>query len=232
MAPNAIDLTTVANVKTWAVQGPQGQSVTITDQDQTIQDAITAFSALVLRATGRGPQNGTVPATSPFVIPVTYDDVYDGSGTMRQPVRNWPITQGNFLKINGQTIPQSVNVNTWGWVVDADAKFVSLRGGYNASVATFQNYRYQGGWGGPNWGPGFQSGIQNIEWNYNAGFTGVPFDLEMCARKVVSLNYKRRSWIGQVSQAMSNGAGTVTFGSQEMDRDCLRVFQFYRAYRT
>ena len=63
---------------------------------------------------------------------------------------------------------------------------------------------------------------------YTAGFATTPTDLEMCARKVVSLNYKRRGWIGQNSQAMAGGAGTVSYGQWEMDRDCVQVLEYYK----
>lgn len=218
-----IDLTTLANVKNWV-----GIPYLETSEDQTIQGCITAFSAYVLRVTGRGPEDGTVAAVSPFVSPVPYDDVYDGSGTLRQPIRNWPITGVTSVNISGVVIPQSTSIQVWGWVVDGDKKFISLRGGYNATVATFQNYGMQYGRGGLSRGPGFAAGIQNVEIVYTAGFFGTPFDLEMLARKVCSLNYKRRSWIGQRTQMMASGAGTVSYNEWEMDQQDMRTLQYYQ----
>lgn len=226
MAPNAIDLTTLANVANWIAPYTLGQSV---PNDTDIQDAITAFSAYVLKLTGRGPADGSVPAASPFVAPVSYNDVYDGSGTQRQPIRNWPITAVASLSINGQAIAQSTNINTSGWVVDGDKRFISLRGGFSPFVATFENYRYQRG--GP-CGPGFAAGVQNVEVQYTAGFAGVPVDLEMAARKTVALNYKRRGWIGQRMQALAQGGGTVSFSTWEMDPDAQRTIYYYRAQVT
>ncbi len=218
----SIDLTTLTNVANWIAPYTPGQSV-INDQD--IQDAITAFSAYVLRLTGRGPADGSYPTQSPFVGPVSYSETYDGSGTQRQPIRNWPIVSVASVTVNGQTIPQSVNLNTAGWVVDGDAQFISLRGGFNPTAATFQNYPYQRNYG---YAGGFCAGIQNVEVAYTAGFATVPMDLEMAARKTVALNYKRRSWIGQRTQALAQGAGTVTFGTWEMDTDAQRTIAAYR----
>lgn len=144
---------------------------------------------------------------------------------MRQPIRNWPIQSVASVNINGQPIPQSTNINTPGWVVDGDKRFISLRGGMNPAVATFQNYRYQRQ---PGYGPGFAPGIQNVEIQYTAGFNGVPDDLEIVARKTVALNYVRRGWIGQKSQAMAAAAGTVSFGQWEMDADAERTIYYYR----
>ena len=225
MSANPIDLTTLNAVKTWV-----GISLTSTVDDGTIQDVITSFSAYVLRITGRGNPNGTIPANSPFVYPVAYDDFYDGSGTMRQPVRNWPVVSVASVTVDGQVLPQSTSINVWGWVVDGDGQNISLRGGFNPTVATFQNYRYQGGrygYGAGVQGPGFCAGIQNVEIQYTAGFFGVPYDLEMAARKTVSLNYKRRGWIGQRSQAMAAGAGTVSYDTWEMDPQSERDVKYY-----
>lgn len=223
MPTNAIDLTTLASVKAWL-------SLTGGGDDQVIQDAITAFSAYVLHLTGRGPTDGSIPSSSPFVAPVSYDEFYDGSGTMRQPIRNWPITKVSKVNISGQDIPQSTSINVWGWVVDQDGKFITLRGGYNPTVATFQNYRYQGGrygYGAGVQGPGFCAGVQNVEIAYTAGFNGVPFDLEMAARKVVALNYKKRGWIGLRTQAMAAGAGTVSYATWEMEPQDERTIHYY-----
>lgn len=215
-----INLTTLANVKGWLGIAPG-----TTSDDIKIQDCITAFSAYVIHATGRGPMDGSYPTQSPFVNPVTYTDTYDGSGTVRQPIRNWPITSVASVNISGQAIQQSTSINTWGWVVDGDGRFISLRGGINPNVATFQNYRYQGY---VPFGPGFSAGVQNVQITYTAGFFTVPVDLEMAARKTVALNYSRKGWIGQRSQAMAQGAGTVSFGTWEMDQDCANTIFYYR----
>lgn len=197
--------------------------------DQAIQDCITAFSAYVLRFTGRGPADGSIPAQSPFVAPVSYDEFYDGSGTLRQNIRNWPIQSVASVSVNGASIPQSTSINVWGFVIDSDASFISIRGGYSPTVATFQNYRYQGGRGGFGFqGPGFTPGIQNVEIVYTAGFNGTPEDLELAARKIVALNYKRTGWIGQKSQAMAQGAGTVTYGTWEMDDQDRATLRYYK----
>jgi hypothetical protein len=219
---NAIDLTTYSAVKAW-VTIPPG---TTTD-DQIIQDIVTGFSAYVLRLTGRGAMDGSIPAASPLVAPVAYAETYDGSGTNRQPIRNWPITAVSSLTIDGQTIPQSSSINVFGWVIDGDGRFVSLRGGYSANVATFQNYRFQGQRGsGVSFG--FSAGTQNVQISYTAGFSGVPFDLEMTARKVCALNYKRRSWIGQKMQQLSAGAGMVQYNDFEMEPQDVRTIMYYQ----
>src|SRR4029077_18917083 len=221
--PNAIDLTTYSAVKDW-VQIPTGT----TGDDQKIQDCVTAFSAYALKATGRGPANGSIPTSSPLLARTSYDEFYDGSGTLRQAIRNWPIVSVSSVSISGQTIPQSTSIRVWGWVIDQDARFISLRGGYSPTVATFQNFRYQGGRYGAGGEPGFEAGIQNVEVVYSAGFSGVPFDLEMMARKVVALNYKRTGWIGIQNIQLSAGAGQATYNTWEMDAQDTNVLRYYQ----
>jgi hypothetical protein len=81
--------------------------------DLTIAQIITATSLQILRITGRGPANGSVPTQSPFVIPVAYDEWYDGNGNNRQFVRNWPVTAVTGIFVNGTPIPLSGAVNRW-----------------------------------------------------------------------------------------------------------------------
>lgn len=224
---NPIDLTTLAAVARWI----NYQTGVNTSQDQNISDCITAFSAYALRQTGRGPIDGTDPTTSPFVTPVAYDEFYDGSGTWRQPIRNWPIVSVAAVLVNGTAITQSAAVLSPGWVIDGDRRFISIRGSFGGSVATFRNFPYAYGrnpFAGQAPG-GFCKGIQNVEIQYTAGYAAIPFDLEMLARKIVALNYKRTGWIGQKSQSMAGGAGTVNYSDWDMDEQDRKVLQYYRA---
>ena len=217
MTANGIDLTTLSAVKSWVQI-----SNSATSDDVIIQDAITAFSAQVLRMTGRGPQDGSIPTTSPFTAIQSYTETYDGSGSMRQAIRNWPIATVTSLSISGQSIPQSTSVSVWGWVIDGDGKFLSIRGGgFGYGYGNGRNLR------GCATG-GFFLGVQNVAITYTAGFSAVPFDLEMAARKTVALYYKRRMNIGQRSQAMAQGAGTVMFDLSEMEPDVLTTINYYR----
>ena len=216
MSVNPIDLTTVANVKAWA-------GVTTAGDDQVIQDAITAFSLYVMHITGRGNADGSVPAASPFSGVVSYDEFYDGNGNDTLPLRNWPIVSVAAVIDTGVTIQASTSTTSPGYVIDQSKKFLVLRFGGNQYGYT-RNLR-----GGLTSGKGWSLGTMNIEVQYSAGFAAIPFDLEMMARKVVSLNYKRRQRIDQKSQAMAQGAGTVSFYDWEMDESDKRVMIYYQA---
>lgn len=56
---------------------------------------------------------------------------------------------------------------------------------------------------------------------------GTPPDVEVAARQMVAVNYKRRSWIDQTSQAMANGAGTTSYRSWELPPEVLSVMDNY-----
>lgn len=219
VTPNDIDLTTVAAIKKWI----DFSGISTDAQDQIIQDTITAFSSFVLHMTGRGPADGSIPEASPFVEPVEYDEFYDGNGNDTLPLNNWPITAVASVNDSGITIPAAAGINSPGYVVDQTKKFLVLRAPVSAGggAYSFRSPRYcRAGW---------TLGAQNIQVQYTAGFAAIPFDLEMMARKVVSLNYKRRGWIGQSSQQMAAGAGSIMFGQWEMGKDDAKVIEFYKS---
>lgn len=215
MSVNAIDLTVISNVKTWA-------GVLTNGDDQVIQDAITAFSLYVLHLTGRGNADGSVPTASPFNSVVSYDEFYDGNGNDSLILNNWPIASVALVTDSGVTISASGSTTSPGYVIDQSKKFLVLRGGGTSGYGWGRGYR-----GSLYACRGWTLGTQNIEVQYTAGFAATPFDLEMTARKVVSLNYKRRQRIDQKSQAMAQGAGTVSFYDWEMDGSDKRTIDFY-----
>lgn len=67
---------------------------------------------------------------------------------------------------------------------------------------------------------------KQVQISYQA--PGTPWDVEERARMMVALNYKRRQWIDQSSQAMANGAGTTSFRDWELSPDILATMELYR----
>jgi hypothetical protein len=221
---NAIDLTTLAAVKGW-LSGTGQTPPANAQEDPIIQDAITAFSAWVLKQTGRGPADGSIPAASPFVTPQTYDEFYDGNGNDRLPLYNWPIVSVSSVKIWDVVIPQATGTQTPGWTIDQTKKFLVLRGAPLALSRGFYTGGYRAGWNAAGW----SLGTQNVEVGYSAGFAAIPFDLEFMCRKVCGAMYKRKSFIGQKQQAMAQGAGTVTWVDWFLDDQDVKTMQFYQA---
>jgi hypothetical protein len=161
---------------------------------------------------------------SPFNTPVTYEEVYDGNGSDVLYLRNRPVRSITSLVIGTLTIPQSTSFTQAGWVIRGDGKSIALRnGGGGAGVSTSQFY--PSGYGRRN----FWQGVQNVFITYTAGYTQTPADLQFMSTRVVALSYKQRQSIGQKSQAMAAGAGTVTFDWRIDDKDWLTIVQYKRA---
>jgi hypothetical protein len=297
-----LDLTTLAKVKAYLV-------TTGTNADQTIQDFITEFSLWMLNIAGRGSQSGAPPLQSPFVQPCTFDEIYDGSGSDRQFVRNWPIQSVASVSIFGIAVPAGAGSFVNGYLIDASGKSIVLRGGrgvpFPLGTVGFANLRsgFASGYGST---CGFAQGVQNVEIVYTAGFalrvisnelqtipatgpytitvlnpwisdtgvdfflggsaltkvlispaagqyfvqqpgvylfnvadagkqvqisysaSGTPPDLEGLSRRAVATIYKRGQWIGQRSNSMAGGAGTISYDSMEFSDHDKRIIDFYR----
>lgn len=197
IVPTSIDLTTVIAVKSWL-----GVDVDNIDDDDNIQSCITALSLEFLHRTGVSLDN--VNNKSPFVEPIHYNEYYNGNGNQILFLRNTPIISINQLVINGVGIGQTDQFHkSLGYTIDASKKYLVL-------IAST-----------------FTRGVQNIYVDYQAGYTKTPMDINIAIRKWVALNYKRRSWIDQKSQALPQGAGTVTYQDYELSPDIQSVIDYY-----
>lgn len=56
---------------------------------------------------------------------------------------------------------------------------------------------------------------------------GTPADIRLAATQMAAVNYKRRQWIDQTSQAIANNAGTVTYRSWELPPEVVAVMDAY-----
>lgn len=209
--PNAaIDLTTISIVHK-LLRVP----LTNDTDDDLIQLCITAASQEWIWRTARGPE-GEVATESPFVAPVAYTEVRDGNGSYRLILRNWPITSVESLLVSGQPFSQSTGFGSRGWVIDGSKKSIVIRTGGSQSTLG----RASGG---------FDEGIQNVEVQYHAGFTGVPLDIQKACTHMVAINYKRTEWLDMASKSMSAGGstGTTSYRSWELPPEILRVMHHY-----
>jgi hypothetical protein len=199
--------------------------------DALLPDLITDASAWWIRQTGRGPQNNSIPALSPYVQPVSYTENYDGSGSETQYLRNFPIQSVASLIVNGATIPQSTGQpQTAGWAIDSSGKcLVMINPGF------FPGFTGNPGWGGgmgfypTTFGSGYKffSGNQNVQVQYTAGFSGVPQDVFQAITEIVALTQKSRAWLGLRTEAMAAGGGTVTYDNLVIPKRAQRVLEFY-----
>ena len=156
--------------------------------DLLLQRLITRAGMFWLTETGLGPDDGSNPTVSPLVELVSYDEWLDGSGTVRQFVRHPPINTVGLVAINGSTIRASASFTASGYVIDSTKKSISLR-----CFGRFSN------------------GTQNVNVQYQGGYNGTPYDVVQACTEMVSETFRKRNWIGQKSQALAAGGGTVTY---------------------
>ncbi len=212
-----IDLTTLAAVKAWLAANGTPAS-TNTSDDGNIQACITAASlywllrldldsVLVFDHEG----NITTGSQSPLVQPVTWDEWMDGNGAQRIWLRNTPIQTVSLVQVGEpgfgcpvpKTVPPSVGFAP-GWLIDQSRKTLVLRGFYR-----------------------FWRGLQNVNVAYTGGYVQTPADIALGTTKMVALSYKQKQWIGQRSQAMAQGAGTVTYDGLVIPKDVEHLIQMY-----
>jgi hypothetical protein len=210
LEPSPIDLTTVGAVLAWLQTSANPGSPS---DNANIQACLTAWSLAFLNRTGMNPNGGgDMPDASPILEPVEMNEVYDGSGGLRQYVRIPPIQSCSLVQIDLYQVPQSAGLGFFGWVIDTSQKAIALRGGQagNGSPLRVGFYTRLG------CSPVFSDGIQNVQITYMGGYLAEPADVAQCAIEVVAQNYKRKNWIDQKSQAMAGGAGTTSYRDWEL----------------
>jgi hypothetical protein len=221
---NAIDLTTLDAVKNWI---PGLDPNTASDDDVNLQSIITAWSYEFLNRTGLGDQNGDF-TQSPFVQICEFKETYDGSGTLRLFLKNRPIRSVIGLSVNGVSVTASTSPSQYGYVIDGNGKSIALRQGLSAWASPGPSYGgYQSGPFRKFSGLRFYEGIQNIYVDYTAGYNQTPHDIEECAKKVVHQNYKRPSWVDEMSRALAGGGGTIRYRDWDLPPECCKTVERY-----
>ena len=206
-ASNTIDLTTLSDVKAWL-----GIPTVNTDNDEVIQALITGFSQYVINRTGVASFNSINQ----------YIEIYDGNGSQRLFLRNYPITAIISVLIGSYSVPLSSAVNAPGIFIEQLKRSIAFRAG---SVGWFPSaglFPYT-----------FAPGIGNIQVTYTAGFAQVPYDLQEACFKAVAINYTRKSTIDQGSKTLSasgGGTGTVAFRAWALPPEIERVIMYYSRY--
>lgn len=212
--PNAdIDLTNLDLVHQYvSVKGGN------TSQDTLIQLCITAASFQFIWWTGRGPQDGSAPAESPFVTPVAYDEIYDGNGSYRLPLRNWPAQSVTSLTVNGQLRQPSTGFGIPGYLIDSSRRALVCRTAGRQSP-----------YGRAIPGIGFDLGVQNVEAVYMAGFSSTPADIVKAVTHLVAINFKRTQWLDQASKTIGaqGVSGTDSYRAWEVPPEVMRVIRYY-----
>jgi hypothetical protein len=133
-----------------------------------------------------------------------YSETRDGNGLDFMVFSNRPVVSVGSLTINGQTVPQSTNYASGGWVL-ASAWKIALRDPYR-----------------------FHEGIQNVSVIYTAGFATIPPDLTQACCLLASLAYKERDRMGISSKSV--GGENITFTNDDLPPSVVQTINNYRNY--
>ena len=210
--PAPVDLTTLAAVKDYLAQD-QGAVIAPgadTADDLKIQAIITGCSQMWLTKTGRASLNSVG----------TYSEFYDGNGSIRLFLDNYPVVSVTNLQVNNQTIPQSTAVGVGGWFIERPGRSIAIRprgaGGLQTTLGYPCGWQYQ-----------FTMGIGNVLVQYTGGFDGIPNDIFEAVTWQVAQSYKKREAINVDSQNMGGGAGSVTYSKWDWTPEIKQLLRDY-----
>jgi len=131
-----------------------------------------------------------------------YFEVRDGTGGETLQFACFPVTEVAAVTIDGQVVPLASSAVASGYA-------------FSPTQLSVRGYR-------------FSRGLQNIAISYTAGYATVPPDLAQACIELVSLRYRERSRIGEVSRSLG-GAETVAFSQKDLSDAIKTLLQQYRA---
>jgi hypothetical protein len=179
----AVDLTTVANVKEYgAIEGAAN--------DGLLQKLVTAASRFAESYCSRSFHSAA------------YTETYNGTGTYRLLLRNFPVTAVAAVSVNGAPLASSVLNTSPGFQFDE-------LGLYAVGGLVF-----------PRCGP------RNVVVTYTAGYVEIPEDLAQAVNELVVLKFKRRTNLDIAARAIANE--TISYSDKDMTRATRAVFDLYR----
>jgi hypothetical protein len=114
------------------------------------------------------------------VQPVEFNEFYDGSGSDRQFLRNWPVQSVVSVTVGGVALPLATpgSTNGVGIVIDGSKKSISMRGGSRIPTRGYAGSYSRGNDCSGNVGRFFR-GQQNVNVDYIAGFPLAPVVAEL-----------------------------------------------------
>jgi hypothetical protein len=130
----------------------------------------------------------------------TYSETRDGNGGQRLVFANTPVTAVASLTIDGGAIPSAPSPHWRGYI-------------FGATTLYLQGCR-------------FEPGFQNVVVSYTAGYESTPPEIEQACIELVTLRYKERDRIGQVSKNLAGEV--VAFTQKDMPADVQTLIDQYR----
>lgn len=197
MAAN--DLTTLASVKTY-LNIPSSSN----GDDALLGTLITAASSLIQGYTGRD------------LVSTAYSERYNGTGTAKMFLRNYPIISVTSLSIYELNIPQAPDSNSSGFLFDDKRLYLT---GNPINVLNFNS-------SGFSIFTMFSVGVQNVKVVYQAGYATIPLDLQQGCNELVALRYRERTRLGERSKSMLGES--ISYDVAQLTDSIKRWLQPYR----
>jgi len=187
-------------------------------QATLVGNLITAVSARIYSRTGRRALNQVLTLT----------DLYNGTGSSRQHVRDYPIQSVTSVSVLGASIPVSPDGYQAGWIFSEDVVII-LPGTYVgttpwATVGKFPRLPksvqivYTAGFDATHGWPSGQTG--------DANFNNAPTDLGEAVTELVALTLRRAGWLDEAEKILLDGKH-ISFRSWEMPKEVERVIKSY-----
>jgi Phage gp6-like head-tail connector protein len=130
-----------------------------------------------------------------------YLEVRDGTGGYKLQFACFPVVGVLSLTIDGQPVPGAPS---------------TLAAGYSFSSTQLSVRGYR-----------FNRGIQNIAVIYTAGYPTTPPEIAQACIELVSLRYRERTRIGEVSRSLG-GAETVSYSQKDLSEAIKALLRQYR----
>jgi hypothetical protein len=202
MAAQFGDLTTLADVRAWLSTGAQPMPPT---DDLLLQRLITAASRFIQTWLSRS------------IASQDYYEVRDGTGGQTLQFAAFPVT--NVLEVVVDTItippvpPFAPAPPGQAGVVQPSTFSVGPAGYlFTPTQITLRGYL-------------FSRRQQNVQLTYTAGYRTVPYDLAQACIELVSLRYRERTRIGEVSKHL--GTETIAYSQRDVPADVMTVLTKY-----
>ena len=130
-----------------------------------------------------------------------YLEIRDGTGGRKLQFASFPVSTVLSLTIDDQVVPL--------------APFITAAGyRYSPTQLSIRGYR-------------FNRGAQNVVVAYTAGYSATPPEVAQACIELVSLRYRERTRIGEVSRSLG-GAETVAYAQKDMSDATKTLLQQYR----
>lgn len=171
--------------------------------DALIQKLVTGVSAFALQQ-----MNRATLAQAPYV------ELYDGPGRDSMLLRQWPVVSITAIEFAGSAGLLPADTTVW---PPASGYAVEPTGDGDLGHQALMLFG----------GRCFPYGRRNVRVTYVAGYAATPADIELACTEMVGEDYKRRSRLGILSQAV-NGNETVSYAQRDMPPRAKSTFPNYK----